>query len=58
LSIIERIHDLNRKIDDDLHLGISKAEASQLRALLSRVRSELAADRDPGPRVSLFFRCS
>jgi MarR family transcriptional regulator, transcriptional regulator for hemolysin len=53
LRIIERIHDLNRKIDDDLHFGITKAEASQLRALLSRIRSELAAARLNDDRPSV-----
>src|SRR6204780_5810067 len=41
LPIIERIHDLNRKACGDLQLGISEAEASQLRALLSRMRTHL-----------------
>ncbi len=53
LPIIERIHDLNRKTCNDLHLGISEAEATQLRVLLSRIRSELAAARlndDPPSR--------
>jgi MarR family transcriptional regulator for hemolysin len=45
LPIIERIHDLNRKTCNDLHLGISEAEATQLRELLSRIRSELTAAR-------------
>ena len=43
LPIIESIHDLNRKTCNDLHLGISEAEATQLRVLLSRIRSELTA---------------
>ena len=43
LPIIESIHDLNRKTFNDLHLGISEAEATQLRVLLSRIRSELTA---------------
>ena len=34
LPIIERIHDLNRKACNDLHLGISEAEATQLRTAL------------------------
>jgi MarR family transcriptional regulator, transcriptional regulator for hemolysin len=53
LPIIERIHDLNRKTCNDLHLGISEAEATQLRVLLSRIRSELTAARlndDPPTR--------
>jgi MarR family transcriptional regulator for hemolysin len=41
LPIIESIHDLNRKACGDLHFGISEAEASQLRALLSRMRAHL-----------------
>src|SRR6202453_5323371 len=41
LPIIERIHDLNRRACGDLQLGISEAEASQLRALLSRMRTHL-----------------
>jgi MarR family transcriptional regulator for hemolysin len=45
LPIIESIHDLNRKTCDDLHLGISEAEATQLRVLLSRIRSALTAAR-------------
>jgi MarR family transcriptional regulator for hemolysin len=45
LPIVESIHDLNRKTYEDLQLGISKAEASKLRALLSRIRSDLAAAR-------------
>jgi MarR family transcriptional regulator for hemolysin len=43
LPIIESIYDLSKKTDDDLQLGISNAEASQLRALLCRMRSNLAA---------------
>ena len=45
LPIIESIRDLNRKTCNDLHLGISEAEATELRVLLSRVRSELMAAR-------------
>jgi MarR family transcriptional regulator, transcriptional regulator for hemolysin len=45
LPIIESIHDLNRKTCNDLHLGISEAEATQLRVLLSRIQSELTAER-------------
>jgi MarR family transcriptional regulator for hemolysin len=54
LPIIESIHDLNRKTCNDLHLGISEAEATQLRVLLSRIRSELTAARlndDPPSRA-------
>jgi DNA-binding MarR family transcriptional regulator len=43
LPIIEHIYDLTRKTCDDLRFGISKAEASQLRALLCRVRSNLTS---------------
>jgi MarR family transcriptional regulator, transcriptional regulator for hemolysin len=53
LPIIESIHALNRKTCDDLHLGISETEATQLRVLLSRIRSELTAARlndDPPSR--------
>jgi DNA-binding MarR family transcriptional regulator len=42
LPIIESIHDLNRRACGDLQLGISETEASQLRALLSRIRTHLA----------------
>src|ERR1700722_11183265 len=45
LPLIESIHELNRKTCDDLHLGISEAEATQLRVLLSRIRSALAPVR-------------
>ena len=41
LPIIESIHDLNRKTYGDLQLGISEAEASQLRVLLSQIRTHL-----------------
>jgi MarR family transcriptional regulator, transcriptional regulator for hemolysin len=41
LPIIEYINDLTRKTDDELQLGISKAEASQLRRLLCRLWSNL-----------------
>ena len=60
LPIIEDIYDLTRKTYNDLQLGISKAEASQLRTLLRRIRSNLAAARltilspsSEGPRQSL-----
>ena len=55
LPLIESIHDLNRKTCNDLHLGISEAEATQLRVLLSRIRSVLTAARlndDPPSRPS------
>ena len=47
LPIIESIHDLNRKTDGDLQLGISGAEASELRTLLSRMRTHLASLAGP-----------
>jgi MarR family transcriptional regulator for hemolysin len=53
LPIIESIHALNRKTCDDLHLGISEAEATLLRVLLSRIGSALTAARlndDPPSR--------
>jgi hypothetical protein len=40
--IIKSIYDLTRKTNDHLQLGISKAEASELHALLRRIRSNLA----------------
>ena len=43
---IECIHDLDRKICGDAQRGISEAEASQLRALLRRIRSNLTARTD------------
>src|ERR1700719_73176 len=45
LPLIESIHDLNRKTCNDLHLGISETEATQLRVVLSRIRSALAPVR-------------
>jgi DNA-binding MarR family transcriptional regulator len=42
LPIVEHIYDLTRKTDDELQLGLSKAEANQLRALLCRIQSILA----------------
>ena len=52
LPLIESIHKVNRKTCDDLHLGISETEATQLRVLLSRIRSALAPVRlnDDPPR--------
>jgi DNA-binding MarR family transcriptional regulator len=41
LPIIECIYDMTRKIDEDLHLGISEVEAKQLRGLLCRIRANL-----------------
>jgi MarR family transcriptional regulator for hemolysin len=43
-AIMERVRDLVRKIDDELQLGISKAEARQLRGLLCQIRSNLIDD--------------
>ena len=43
--ILDYAYDLIRRINDDLQLGISKAEASQLRTLLRRTRSNLADRR-------------
>jgi MarR family transcriptional regulator, transcriptional regulator for hemolysin len=43
--IIERIGDLTQKSCEGLELGLSAAEASQLRALLRRIRSTLAPRR-------------
>jgi DNA-binding MarR family transcriptional regulator len=54
LPIIECIYHLRRKTYDDLQLGISEAEANQLRALLCRIRSNLTAARlndDPPSRL-------
>jgi MarR family transcriptional regulator, transcriptional regulator for hemolysin len=54
LPLIESIHELNRKTCDDLHLGISETEATQLRVLLSRIRCALAPVRlndDPPSRA-------
>ena len=49
LPIVERIDGLTRKIYDDLQLGLSKAEASQLHALLFRVGSKLASRLGENP---------
>jgi MarR family transcriptional regulator for hemolysin len=49
LPIVERIDGLTRKIYDDLQLGISKAEAIQLHALLFRVGSNLAGRLGENP---------
>jgi MarR family transcriptional regulator, transcriptional regulator for hemolysin len=43
LPVIERIYDLTRRICEDEEVGLSKAETSQLRALLCRVRSNLTS---------------
>jgi MarR family transcriptional regulator, transcriptional regulator for hemolysin len=42
LPVVERIDGLTRRIYDDLQLGISQAETSQLRALLFRLGSRLS----------------
>ena len=49
LPIVEYIYDQTGKIYDDLQLGISKPEASQLRALLRRIRSNLTDHSDEIP---------
>jgi DNA-binding MarR family transcriptional regulator len=49
LPIIEYIRDLTRKTDDDLQLGIPKAEAGQLRAILCRIQSNLKGRPDEIP---------
>ena len=49
LPIIECINDLTRKTDDELRLGISKGEASQLRTLLCRLWSNLGSRLDESP---------
>jgi MarR family transcriptional regulator for hemolysin len=51
LPIIESINDLTRKTDDELQLGISNAEASQLRTLLCRLLSNLESRLDQFPAV-------
>jgi MarR family transcriptional regulator for hemolysin len=49
LPIIECINDLTRKTDDELQLGISKAEADQLRTLLCHLLSNLRSRLDELP---------
>jgi MarR family transcriptional regulator for hemolysin len=49
LPIIECINDLTRKTDDERQLGISKAEAWQLRTLLCRLWSNLRSRLDEFP---------
>src|SRR6202041_837613 len=49
LPIIECINDLTRKTDDELQLGISHAEAGQLRTLLCRLLSNLRSRLDEFP---------
>jgi MarR family transcriptional regulator, transcriptional regulator for hemolysin len=49
LPIVERIDGLTTRIYDDLQLGISKAEASQLHALLFRIGSRLAGRSAENP---------
>jgi DNA-binding MarR family transcriptional regulator len=41
LPVIDHIYDLTRGICEDQEMGLSKAEANQLRALLCRMRSNL-----------------
>jgi DNA-binding MarR family transcriptional regulator len=43
LPVIEHIYDLTRRICEDQEIGLSKVEASQLRALLCRIRSNLTS---------------
>ena len=57
LPIVGYIYDQTGKIYDDLQLGISKPEASQLRALLRRIRSNLADRSDEIPSAELLQRC-
>jgi DNA-binding MarR family transcriptional regulator len=45
LPIIEQISDLTRNTYDDLQLGMSEAETSQLCAFLCRLRSKLTGRR-------------
>jgi len=47
LPIVDAIHDLVRKSDDELRVGLSKSEARQLHALLCRIRSNLADGAGP-----------
>jgi MarR family transcriptional regulator for hemolysin len=49
LPIIEYINDLTRKTDDELQLGMSKAEARQLRTLLCHLLSNLRSRLDELP---------
>ena len=51
LPIIECINDLIRKTNDELQLGISNAEASQLRTLLCRLSSNIESRLDQFPAV-------
>jgi MarR family transcriptional regulator for hemolysin len=48
VPIVERLDGLTRKIFDDLQLGLSKAEARQLHALLLRVGLKLAGSKLAG----------
>jgi DNA-binding MarR family transcriptional regulator len=57
LPIVGYIYDQTGKTYDDLQLGISKAEASQLRALLCRIRSNLTDRADEIPSAELPQRC-
>jgi MarR family transcriptional regulator for hemolysin len=43
LPVIERIYDLTRRLCEDEEVGLSKAGAGQLRALLCRIRSNLTS---------------
>lgn len=57
LPIVGYIYDQTGKTYDDLQLGISKAEASQLRALLCRIRSNLTDRSDEIPSSGPLQRC-
>jgi MarR family transcriptional regulator, transcriptional regulator for hemolysin len=57
LPIVGYIYDQTGKTYDDLQLGISKAEASQLRALLCRIRSNLTDRSDEIPSAEPLQRC-
>ena len=56
LPIVGYIYDQTGKTYDDLQLGISKAEASQLRALLCRIRSNLTDRSDEIPSAERLRR--
>ncbi len=57
LPIVGYIYDQTGKTYDDIQLGISKAEASQLRALLCRIRSNLTDRSDEVPSSEPLQRC-
>jgi MarR family transcriptional regulator, transcriptional regulator for hemolysin len=43
LPVVEQIYDLTRRLCEDEEAGLSQGEASQLRALLCRIRSNLTS---------------